>query len=332
MASDNLGANAMSASDAVQVERVNADNFERAETDTYFASFAKEGGLGRLMHYREMADIARQTVVRSNRDTLYSSGLFDLDAGAVSFTLPDAAGRFMSLLLVNEDHYIPVPTTYAPGTVTLGRERAETRYVLAIVRTFADPNDAQDMARAHALQDAIQVEQKARGLFEAPSWDPDSLARTRSALKALEVASTAGMFGPRERVDPVRHLIGTATGWGGNPAEDAVYEIGQPERNDGETVHRLRVRDVPVDAFWSVSVYNADGFFEPNPQNAYSLNSVTARRDADGAYTIQFGGCDGAQANCLPITPGWNYTVRLYRPRAEILNGTWSFPKAQPVA
>ena len=47
--------------------------------------------------------------------------------------------------------------------------------------------------------------------------------------------------------------------------------------------------------------------------------------------TIQFGGCDGNAANCLPIVPGWNYMVRLYRPRAEILDGTWTFPVAQPV-
>jgi hypothetical protein len=46
---------------------------------------------------------------------------------------------------------------------------------------------------------------------------------------------------------------------------------------------------------------------------------------------IQFGGCDGSRANCLPITPGWNYLVRLYRPRAEVLDGSWTFPQAQPV-
>jgi hypothetical protein len=46
---------------------------------------------------------------------------------------------------------------------------------------------------------------------------------------------------------------------------------------------------------------------------------------------MQFGGCDGKIPNCLPIMYGWNYTVRLYRPRAQILTGTWKFPEAQPV-
>ncbi|HBD35887.1 MAG TPA: carboxylesterase, partial [Cupriavidus sp.] len=42
-------------------------------------------------------------------------------------------------------------------------------------------------------------------------------------------------------------------------------------------------------------------------------------------------GCNGQLPNCLPIVPGWNYTVRLYRPHAEIVRGAWSFPQAQAV-
>jgi hypothetical protein len=89
--------------------------------------------------------------------------------------------------------------------------------------------------------------------------------------------------------------------------------------------------DVPVDGFWSISVYNAEGYFEPNNLNAYALNNITAGKSDDGSITVQLGGCDGKVPNCLPITPGWNYIVRLYRPRAEILDGSWQFPEAQPV-
>jgi hypothetical protein len=68
-----------------------------------------------------------------------------------------------------------------------------------------------------------------------------------------------------------------------------------------------------------------------NQFDAYNINNITAKKSADGSIAIQFGGCDGQVVNCLPIMPGWNYMVRLYRPRAEILNGKWSFPPAQPV-
>ena len=106
--------------------------------------------------------------------------------------------------------------------------------------------------------------------------------------------------------------------------------MGATPRNDGKTVYRLSVpANVPVDGFWSVSVYDKDGYFAPNDQNAYSVNNVTAHKDPDGGVTVQFGGKGGT--NLLPITPGWKFAVRLYRPRPEILSGDWVFPEAQPV-
>ncbi len=104
-----------------------------------------------------------------------------------------------------------------------------------------------------------------------------------------------------------------------------------PKANDGQTVHRLTVGEVPVDGFWSISVYNAKGFFEKNALDSYSLNNLTAKRNKDGSITVQFGGCSATISNCLVTPPGWNYVVRQYRPRRQILDGTWEFPRAQPV-
>lgn len=103
-----------------------------------------------------------------------------------------------------------------------------------------------------------------------------------------------------------------------------------PTNNDGHTVYRLSVKDVPVDGFWSVSLYNAQGYFEKNTANAYTLNNLTAKKSADGSIVIQFGDCSANTANCLPTMKGWNYTVRLYRPKAQILSGAWTFPQATP--
>lgn len=307
---------------------VTVDNFTRAESDVYMGNLVKDaGGLGKIGHRREPASIDHQTIIRLNRDTLYSFGVFDLDAGRVTITMPDAGNRFMSLQVINEDHYVPA-VYYGPGSRTLTREAVGTRYAVAGIRTLVDPANPQDLTQVHALQDAIKVSQSDSGKFEVPNWDPESQKEIRHALLTL-ADHTDGFrhaFGTKGEVDPVKHLIGTAAGWGGNPDQDATYIAGATAKNDGKTVYRLKVGDVPVDAFWSVSVYNAAGYFEKNPYDAYSLNNITAKKDADGAITIQFGGCDGKIPNCLPIMKGWNYTVRLYRPRPEILNGRWKFP------
>lgn len=314
--------------------RVTVDNFDRAESDMYFARFVEQGGFGKFQHERELASIDNQTVVRLNRDTLYSFGVFDLNAGPVTVALPEVGKRFMSLQVINEEQYAP-EVYYAPGSFTVTEEQAGTRYVALAVRTFVDPSDPADLKAVHSLQDAIKVEQKEKGVFIVPSWDAESRDKIRQALLALAAANggldSVRMFGRKDQVDPIQHLIGSAAGWGGNPAAGAMYSGVEPAENDGKTIYRLTVKDVPVDGFWSISVYNKEGYFVKNPENAYSLNSITAKPDADGSYTIQFGGCDGKTPNCLPIMPGWNYTVRMYRPRAAILDGTWKFPEAQPV-
>jgi hypothetical protein len=317
---------------AADMVPVNVDNFIRAESDTYFKKTFETGAFGKFVHRREPATVENQTVIRLNRDTLYSSALFDLDAGPVTVTLPNAGKRFMSLMVVNQDHYISA-VNYGAGTYTINKDSAGTRYATAAVRTFVDPASKSDLKKVHALQDAIKVTQSNVGTFEVPNWDQAGLKKVRDALLVLAstISGFKNAFGSKESVDPIKHLIATAAGWGGNPDKDATYVGVNPAQNNGQTIYKLNVKDVPVDAFWSVTVYNAQGYFEKNAYNVYSLNNVTAKKSADGSVNIQFGGCDGKIPNCLPTMNGWNYLVRLYRPRPEILNGSWKFPEAQPV-
>ena len=312
---------------------VTVNNFIRAETDMYLANISKGGGFGKFSHRREPASIDNQDVVRMNRDTLYSVAVFDLDAGPVTIVMPDAGKRFMSLMIVDEDHYVK-GVFYGPGSHTLTRDNIGTRYVNAAVRTLVNPEDPKDVEQVHALQDAIKSSQKSTGTFEVPNWDQASQKKVRDALLVLHttVSDFKDAFGAKGKVDPVMHLIGTASGWGANPDKDAHYLNVMPPKNDGVTVYKLNVKNAPVDGFWSVSVYNEQGYFEKNSYNSYSLNNITAEKEADGSIAIQFGGCDGKIKNCIPIMKGWNYAVRMYRPRPEILNGKWKFPEPQPVA
>jgi hypothetical protein len=317
-----------------QAELVTVENYNRAQTDVYFAGVVKNGGFGKFRHGRELAPPAQQGIPRPNRDTLYSFAIVDLDAAPVTITLPDASKRYMGMQVVNQNQYTPA-TYYGAGTHTLTREAIGTRYAIAVVRFLVDFSNEEDVRQVHALQDAIKVNQDRPGTFEIPYWDEASLKKIKAALLQLgtTVSDTRRMFGANEhQVDPVKHLIGSAMLWGGNPEKDALYLPITPVRDDGKTVYKLTVGDVPVDGFWSLTVYNSEGYLRPNPDNIYSVNSITAKEGPDGFVTIQFGGCDGKVPNCLPITQGWNYTVRLFLPRREILDGTWRFHESQPVS
>lgn len=311
---------------------VTLDTFTRAETDHYFGTYVRQGALGRFVHLRDVTPLERQDVVRMNRDTLYSFAVLDLDAGPVTVELPDARGRFLSVLAIDQDHFNPA-VFYAPSRRTFTRAEVGTRYLGLVVRTFLDPNDAADTAAARAAQDAIRIEQPGGpGRWEVPAWDSASQDAIRKALEDLaRYTEFSRGFGARGQVNPVAHLVSTAAGWGGNPPEAAIYQAVYPPAGEAPRAWRMHLANVPVDGFWSVTVYNERGFMEPNPRNAVSVNNVTARRGADGAVTVQFGACDDAMPNCVPTPPNWNAVLRLYRPRAEILEGRWRAPALEPV-
>ena len=313
------------------VEPVTPDNFRRAETDFNFKKKVDEGMFGKFGHVREPAPIDEQLVVRVNRDTLFSWAVFDLSE-PVTIVKPDTGKRFQSMVVVNEDHYIKL-VAYEPGEYVLTREKIGTRYVQVAFRTLVDPGNPDEVKAANAVQDQIVARQGSPGSFEIPDWDDASREKVGNGLKLMgsTLRDSTRMFGDVGDVDPVRHLIGTAGGFGGNPESDAIYLNVNPAKNDGSTPYVLTVKDVPVDGFWSVSVYNAEGYFEKNEAGSYSFNNLTAKKDIDGKITIHFGG-DSKQSNYIPIAKGWNYTARLYRPRKEILDGSWTFPNATPAS
>jgi hypothetical protein len=310
------------------MQDVNVANFARAESDVAIEkTYDTAGGFGRWFHLRAPTPIDNQPVIRMNRDTLYSSAVLDLSESA-TVVMPDTDGRYQSLQVINQDHYSFAKVE--PGRYELTEELVGTRYAYLIVRTFMDADDPADVEACNRAQDALAIEGGGAGPLEIPDWNLDQLATARDALNTLAKlgASNVGAFGSREETDPINHLVFTAAGWGGLPLANTYAELGSVERNDG-TPHVLTVGDVPVRAFWSVIVYDADGFIPPNDIGVYSYNNVTATPDADGSITIHFGG-DPDQINHLPIADGWNYAIRMYEPEPEILDGTWTFPTIEP--
>lgn len=131
---------------------------------------------------------------------------------------------------------------------------------------------------------------------------------------------------------------------GYNLPQDAVYPSlsvdseGRPLDGSGKYVLRFEKGKLPpVDAFWSVTVYDKDGFFIPNVLNRQALgdrSNLVANADGSIDLNIQVDspGKD-KEANWLPVAAGqpFNLLMRLYSPREEILNGAWTPPPVKKV-
>lgn len=313
---------------------VGPHNFIRAETDRYMGNFIARGELGKLRHRREPTDLDKQSVIRMNLDTLYSSGVFDMEAGPVTITLPQAPdGRYISAQVISHDHF--TIDVYLEGSNTFTIEDVGTRYAVVVLRVFADSFDADDIAYANKLQDAVGINQSAQGEFKVADYDSESFDATRLALLRLGALARGNLgkfFGGQGEVDPVSHLIVTATGWGGLPRTEAAYFSGRAMLGNEDKPHQLILSDVPANAFWSITVYNARGFMVPNGlMGVNALNNVNARPSEDGRYRIQLGGCSDTSVNCIPTPEGWNYVLRAYQPAEAILSGEWEPPIATPI-
>jgi len=313
-------------------EDITIQNLMRAESDTMFRLTMQTSGMGigEIAHERQVVSAdGPQPIIRPNQDTLYSSAIIDLSK-PVTVTLPEGDGRFQSVLVISQDHY---NFAYAePGSYELTEDEVGTRFAMLLFRTFIDAGDPDDAARAHAVQDGIVIEGGGSGPFEAPDWDLETLAEARQAVNDLAAAvglDASIAYGRRDEVDPLGHLIGMA-GWAGQPATTAAAFVDAVEMNDGEIPHAVTLSDVPVDAFWSITVYDAEGYLAPNALGRNSYNNTSATPNEDGSYTIHFGACEDGRINCIPITLDWNYTVRLYQPQKEIIEGEWFFPEIKP--
>lgn len=311
---------------------VTPENFKTAATHWEFTKYLpKTNGVNSFVHIREPYPVDVRGTVRPNRDTLYSVAIIDVTEGA-TLSIPDVGDRYVSAMVVNEDHYIN-EVYLGGGEFPLTKDLFDTDYVFLAMRTLVDSSDPEDVAAVNALQDQYKITANSAKPFVVPNYNRDSF---KDVLElGLEVGryipDTRRTFGAKEDVDSLRHFAGSAFGWGGLPIERAAYLNVDPGFPVGE--YKIEVpAEVPVGEFWSITVYDAEGYFAVNEFDSYSVNSITGDRNDDGSMTVHLGGCEDGRVNCIPIADGWNYIVRQYEPGEAILDGSWAFPEVETVS
>ena len=308
-------------------------NFADAETQTVFTKYLAKvaaatcsSGLGVIAHETQPADPKDRTVIRINFDTLYSWLILDLTSPA-TFTLPETGGRYQSAMVVNAQGYTYVNKN--PGAYTLTQDDVGSRYALVAFRTGVNIQDPADVVKAQALQTKLSVKQADSGeMALAHPWNQEQMLSLRADYnneRNQKGVKSEDLFGRKGEITPEQNNMGVAVGIGGLPKEGAVYLFYTPSSPEPQT---LILKDVPNgdNAFWSLTVYDKDGF--PVGEH-FNVNSAFAKANAQGEVTLNFGG-DKTQPNYLEIYPGWNATFRIYNPKPAYFDGTWVRPELQP--
>jgi len=304
---------------------VSLENYKIAESDLAFHNVTKFVGTNKFLHFPvEKFDLKNQTVVRMNRDTIYSGAIVNVSKGA-TITLPKSDGRYMSAMVVQNDHYIDQVFT-TPGEHEI---KAKTDFVLVAARIQSNPNDPNDGEKIKALQQSIAIKAKASKPHIMPNYDMKQLValRNKLAAEAAELGSLNNMQGARGTVDEHMHLLGTAAGWGLLPDANARYlSYGQKE---GDGCYRATYTIPPFrkPGFFSITMYDADGWIFSD--NAI-LNQYNLEINKDGTFDVNFGECGENAKNNLPIVEGWNFLMRVYEPNLVELDN-YKLPKPKKV-
>ena len=294
---------------------VTLENYKVAESDLAFYNITKLAGTGKFFHFPvEEFDLNNQTVVRMNQDTVYSGAILNVSEGA-SITLPETDGRYMSAMVVQNDHYID-EVFKTPGKHEI---KADTDFVMVALRTRINMNDPADKEKVRALQEATKIFSKATEPHVMPNYDMEQLValRDKLAAEAAGFGSLNNMQGARGTVDEHMHLLGTAAGWGLLPDTNARYlSYGQ---KDGQGCYTATYNVPPFNegGFFSITMYDADGWMF---SDRAILNEYNIEFNKDGTFDVHFGKCGDEAKNNLPIVDGWNFLMRVYEPKLKELD------------
>lgn len=311
---------------------VTAESYIRAECDGRFAVFQQRAG-GKVNEFyliTRPTPTDEQPVVRMNRDTLYGGGVIDTAKGARVYVPEAPDGRYLSLFILNNDHYT-LDIFSEPGWHEV---TSDTRYCVAIPRVeLRNIHDEDEIAEINAVLHQFTIEAGSAENFVAPDWDYDSMFALRAQYETefrTYGQYPADWMGRKGEVNEATRHLAAAGAWGLFPQEEAVYINYNGPADEGKA-YRATYTVPPNDAFWSIAVYGKDAFMHSD--NATLSPSTTTYND-DGTFTVYFGSADavGDEPNRLDITEGWNFLFRVYRPGQEVLDRTYLLPEVADVA
>jgi len=303
---------------------VTRENFTVAESNRMMFDIQQQGGgVNKTLSIPRLASLDFQPVIRMNQDTLYHGTVVNISKGA-TVTIPEMDGRYVSLQVHDERHFVPM-FEYGPGTYEL---KADTDYVVVVVRIQADESDPEDVRKAAEWQSQVVIKSNCDVPLKLGNWDTASLDAVRAELNAelnkYSALETMG-DGTPESVNVEAHRAITAGGYLAAPAKDAMYFTSAGNGSNECTAVTYNALTVVGEGFWSITMYNADGYIFDEKA---SVNNKSVVYNKDGTFTMHYGNnCPDDAVNVLDTMDGWNIMMRIYRPTDDILKDGFKLPE-----
>jgi hypothetical protein len=301
---------------------------------------------------------------RTNNDTYYKGASLSLRNGPVVLeSSAPTKDRFNSFQLVDERNANYRNIVFPAGRYTLyfgERPKAIEGEAIEVPSAFSiviarvevrDKNDPKDVAAAQAVYAGMKISGAPASEFPRldllSAYPPDVVTEANRRMDEVfaTVPFTQTIVGPGKEpgrdVPYLYHAAGTKGGWGGPDPSHSAYEAiffdkDGKELKGSNGTYTVTTEVPPVDAFWSVTVYDSDrgGHLHANKDDRYHFNGTTSAKNDDGTVTFTFKrACAASDRNCLEVPAGrFDVVARYYLPHQEIVSGAWRFPKIALVA
>ena len=296
-----------------------AEQYIQTESLAFFNNFYKRAGFNNFFHFQKLSTKDDKWVVSPNQDTLYSLATINAKDG-FTLELPDVGDRFISIQVVNENHYTP-EYKYGGGTYHFTRKEVGSDLVVVGIRIGTDGSPEDVKYISEKLHPQYKVIAPA-GEGKMPELDLKKMMEVREALLPYyaKLPNTFGIMstGYHKGQDDWLRAVAAAGAWGLSADENAMYAISGPKDAKANECYKATFPKVPVKAFFSLTAYNADKFLMTNEKNSLSSNRKSLQQNKDGGFTAYFGGADCKMAGSpnFIMTPedGWDTLLRAYSP------------------
>lgn len=301
--------------DHAAIGNVNWDNYHQAESDWNFLGLQEKVGVNQWLHADPVSKEA-QTVIRSNRDVVYSTMVVDVSEGA-TFHVPAEDNDYYQIIHIMDENHLVHKVVRRGETITLNADDLTTGTHVHILARTRSAESIEDTKRRQAL---LSIEANSAKPYQGKGYNPEDVVNYRLKLinnvmqHGAPVEALKGFGADFDAVEDHHFKYATAFGYAGLPADAAQYL----ERVSGQGKTTCQEWTIPTPnldfdgrgAYYSLTTYAADGWID---SDRFYVSGEDMRDNGDGTVSVTFN-CGTGEAYDFEVSEGWAGILRLYEP------------------